>query len=288
MSYIKQFRPLTSEDVEIIRRKQGGIKNIYVMLEKEPPTQPVFEKNRIKLVVEIMPQLNTSVRGYYILHEILCAKDGLPQLMTKEVYDAHIDNEYICDAYMDATKIETNTDKSIDMLDFNKWLVDNFNLSLFGRFKFKDEFYANGDRGSWAKDELYEIWNKHEYAYYMSQKVNPVLVLRPVNNDEPQVAKIETDTGKIIDMPINLPDFSKFPPLENIQINVLADEDTILGTVKVNFSAIEKIKEEFGLNVTKLISEQLFYEIEKLVTLRTMKKVEKEIFIERKKNGVQG
>jgi cell division protein YceG involved in septum cleavage len=83
MSYIKQFRPLTSEDVETIRKQQGN-KNIAVLLEKKP----VFsEKKEINFELKIMPELNCSVEGYYILKNSLEIKDNLPFIMTQEVYD---------------------------------------------------------------------------------------------------------------------------------------------------------------------------------------------------------
>ena len=87
-NYIKQFRPLTSEDVEIIAKNQGNAKDICVMLQKELVTDP--EIKTMDLVVQIIPQANTLVMGYYILPQSLSAKDGIPQLMTKEVYLAHM------------------------------------------------------------------------------------------------------------------------------------------------------------------------------------------------------
>ena len=87
-NYIKQFRPLTSEDVEIIAKNQGNAKDICVMLQKELVTDPEIET--INLVVEIIPQANTLVMEYYILPQSLSAKGGIPQLITKELYLAHM------------------------------------------------------------------------------------------------------------------------------------------------------------------------------------------------------
>ena len=88
-NYAKQFKPLTFSDVEFIRHKQNYVKDICAMLEKEVST----EKETINLEVAIMPQLNTSVEGYYIMNESISDKDELPILMTKEVYDAHLNKE---------------------------------------------------------------------------------------------------------------------------------------------------------------------------------------------------
>ena len=194
-NYIKQFRPLTSDDVEFIRKKQGGIKDIGVLLQKDF----FLDNEEINLVLTMMPQLNTSVEEYYIQDSII-DMNTLPVVMIKELFDVYFD------AYLNARKIKTETGKSTKC----------------------------------------------------DEKITE-----------------ETDY-KVADKS----DFSKIPPLQDIKVSVLDNEDTILGTVRVNFNAIKEIKEKYGINIVKLMSEQLFYEIEKLVTLRNMKKVEKEIFNE--------
>ena len=163
MSYIKQFRPLTSEDVETIRKQQGN-KNIAVLLEKKP----VFsEKKEINFELKIMPELNCLVEGYYILKNSLEIKDNLPFIMTQEVYDAHVNRE-----------LEIKNRPIYLTPIFEEWVDDNFRLSLFGRYEYWDD--PDGNRGSWTKNELWDKWNKHEYAYYMSKSGNPVVV---VNNN---------------------------------------------------------------------------------------------------------
>ena len=109
--YIKQFRPLTSDDVEFIRKKQGGIKDICVMLQEE-----FVSDETINLVAVMMPQLNISVKGYYI-DSSLYNKPELPHLMTKEVFDAYYNT------YMDAakTKADTSEVKSDDYDEFIKF-----------------------------------------------------------------------------------------------------------------------------------------------------------------------
>jgi hypothetical protein len=91
--YLKHFRPLTSEDVELIRKKQGNINDIIVALEKTPSF--FLEDGKIHLIVEKMPQLNYTTEGYYISNTSHLVDDGLPQIMTKEVYNIYMhENDY--------------------------------------------------------------------------------------------------------------------------------------------------------------------------------------------------
>jgi len=143
--YLKQFRPLTSEDIETIRKQQGN-KNIGILLEKKP----IFsEKKEINFELKIMPELNCLVEGYYIFKNSFETKDNLPFIMSQEVYDMYVNRE---------DKIANRYFTPI----FMEWLNDNFNLSLFGRYELKID--PDGNQGSWTIGELYDKYDKIVYV----------------------------------------------------------------------------------------------------------------------------
>lgn len=121
-NYIKQFRPLTSEDVEIIAKNQGNAKDICVMLQKKLVTDP--EIKTINLVIQIIPQANTLVMEYYILPQTLSAKDGIPQLMTKEVYLAHMnETEETPTVDFPIPTVEEVQEKIVKSLSNTNWIT---------------------------------------------------------------------------------------------------------------------------------------------------------------------
>lgn len=84
-NFFKQFRPLTSEDVEVIRENQDNTKDIAVLLQKE-----IQINETMSLIVEILPQLNTSVEGYFIMNSSFSVKNRLPIIITKELYETYL------------------------------------------------------------------------------------------------------------------------------------------------------------------------------------------------------
>jgi hypothetical protein len=53
---------------------------------------------------------------------------------------------------------------------------------------------------------------------------------------------------------------------EQIRVQVLNDEKKVIGTVEVSFEGIKYLKETYDIDAVKLVTEQLFHEIEKIVT----------------------